>query len=228
MINFEKSPNVPPSLSIEKQKKSGTYLQPDVLEQLSKDFYDKCYLCEDKHLTSINVEHFVSHQGDVDKKFDWENLGWACGHCNNIKLDSYDDILRCTDFTTIITNEIQFDIKPMPKEKTVIKATSKNPSNAVTKTIELLCKIYNGHTPIKMMEANNLRKKLIKNIREFSNFLVEFYAESSEPVDKEEAKKAIHKELQLGSAFLAFKIWIIKSNEEYFGDFGHVLPSFSI
>lgn len=34
-----------------------------------------------------NVEHLLPHKNGkcLDRKFDWENLFWSCGHCNAIK-----------------------------------------------------------------------------------------------------------------------------------------------
>ena len=84
MINIEKSKQVPSSLEIEKNKainsnnpKSGKHNSEDVIEQLEKDFYKKCYLCETK-ATSFEVEHLISHKGDFELKFDWDNLFLSC------------------------------------------------------------------------------------------------------------------------------------------------------
>lgn len=45
------------------------------------------------------VEHLLPHKNGKykDRKFDWENLFWACGHCNGIKnQNKYDEgILNC-------------------------------------------------------------------------------------------------------------------------------------
>ena len=33
------------------------------------------------------VEHLLPHKNGeyVDRKFDWDNLFWSCGHCNGVK-----------------------------------------------------------------------------------------------------------------------------------------------
>jgi len=80
MIYFEKSQPAPECLEKEKSKKSGNYKCAGVLKRLKDDFKNKCYICESKAPTTINVEHFKSHQGDSDLKFDWNNLFWSCGH----------------------------------------------------------------------------------------------------------------------------------------------------
>jgi uncharacterized protein (TIGR02646 family) len=98
LLFFEKSQPAPECLAQEKGKKSGDYKCGDVLQRLQADFKNKCYICEIQAPTVINVEHFRPHKGDRDLMFDWNNLFWACGHCNNTKLAKYGDILDCTNF----------------------------------------------------------------------------------------------------------------------------------
>lgn len=40
-----------------------------------------------KELQDPNVEHLLPHKNGryPERKFDWENLFWSCGHCNGIK-----------------------------------------------------------------------------------------------------------------------------------------------
>ncbi len=95
MLFFAKSQPAPECLAHERTKPSGDYKCGDVLTRLQDDFKHKCYICEAQP-TSINVEHFRPHKGDRDLMFDWNNLYWACTHCNNTKLAKYTDILDCT------------------------------------------------------------------------------------------------------------------------------------
>ena len=104
MINIKKSEHPPKCLSEEKKKANGDYKCGEVLDRLKEDFHNKCYLCEEKEPSTINVEHFIPHQGNKDLKFDWKNLFWACGHCNNTKLAKYKNIIDCTDFSRIVTD----------------------------------------------------------------------------------------------------------------------------
>ena len=97
MVKIERTATPPPSLAIEREKKSGSYREPDVILQLRQDFHDKCYLCEIDELQSAEVEHLHSHGGDVDLMFSWPNLFLSCRHCNSIKNQSQyrDTILDC-------------------------------------------------------------------------------------------------------------------------------------
>lgn len=98
MVKIERTPTPPASLA-EQSKKNGSYREPDVIEQLKKDFHGKCYICELDDLTDIQVEHLLPHHNRRIKErvFDWNNLFYSCPHCNNIKKEQkYDEkILDC-------------------------------------------------------------------------------------------------------------------------------------
>lgn len=87
MVKVVRSFPAPESLAKEAKKASGRYDKPDVIERLKEDFHNKCYICEMKELQDPNVEHLLPHKNGKypERKFDWENLFWACGHCNGIK-----------------------------------------------------------------------------------------------------------------------------------------------
>ena len=99
MVKIERTPTPPASLAIERKKVHGSYASEDVISQLKKDFHSKCYLCELKDLTDIEVEHLLPHYNRKIKErvFDWNNLFYACPHCNSIKNDRiYDEkIIDC-------------------------------------------------------------------------------------------------------------------------------------
>lgn len=99
MVKIERSFPAPKSLAVEAKKANGSYSEKDVVERLKKDFHNKCYICEMRELQDPNVEHLLPHKNGKysERKFDWENLFWSCGHCNGIKNNSkYDEgILDC-------------------------------------------------------------------------------------------------------------------------------------
>lgn len=74
-------------LALEAQKANGSYSKPDVVKQLKEDFHNKCYICELSDLQDAQVEHLLPHLDGKypERKFDWNNLFWSCGHCNNVK-----------------------------------------------------------------------------------------------------------------------------------------------
>ena len=87
MVKVERSFPAPASLAVEAQKVKGSYSMPDVVKQLKEDFHNKCYICELSELQDAQVEHLLPHfDGKYpERKFDWNNLFWSCGHCNNVK-----------------------------------------------------------------------------------------------------------------------------------------------
>lgn len=217
MIYFEKSQPAPDCLEKEKLKKSGDYKCGCVLERLKTDFKNKCYICESKAPTGINVEHFKSHQGNVHLKFDWNNLFWSCGHCNNTKLALFDDILNCTDLNDDIENALKYEFKPFPHEQIIVENLKDNPKTKNTKN--LLLAVFNGTTKLKTIEADNLRSELLKEIRKYQEHLCDYY-EAYDQKHKNDLLLKIKSHLNSASAFTAFKRQIIKDNPKLFSDFG--------
>lgn len=210
MVYFEKSLPAPKSLAIEKKKKNGKYNSEDVLKQLQTDFKNKCYLCERKAPASINVEHFVAHQSNIDLKFDWNNLFWSCVHCNNTKLINYNNILNCTNIEDDVENALYYHMPPYPKELVHIEVLKTSKKAISTK--ELLLKIYNGSTKHKIIEAANIRTALLNDIWDFQNALLEYYNSDNDEEISNSYLVKIKRHLRRSSNFTAFKRWIIKKN----------------
>ena len=81
-----------------------------------------------------------------------------------IVLAGYDDILNCT-IDTEIESKIDFLLNPYPKEIPILTTLSED--ETTKNTVELLNKIYVGHTVLKKLESANLRngKLLIVNCK---------------------------------------------------------------
>lgn len=203
MFNVNKSYPEPESLKIEKSKANGKYNLSDVMERLVEDFFNKCYLCEEKEISGINVEHFKPHKGDIDKKYDWSNLFLVCPHCNNIKLGDEKELLDCTNSNHKVYEWMEYNFINFPKTKVEIKKLYDN--DAVDNTVNLLNSIYNGTTITKKLEAENIKKKIMREIQSFENLLIKHYTKS-EPNYIEEIKEKLSRK----SSFSAFKRWIIK------------------
>ena len=219
MINFAKSQPAPTCLEEEKIKVSGDYKCGDVLERIKTDFCNKCYICESKAPETINVEHFVAHQQDVDLKFDWNNLYWSCGHCNNTKLAKYNNLLDCTDPGSNVDTRLRIHIDPFPKEKVEVVANDDDPSTLETQ--ELLDDVYNGTTTLKKIEAGNLRDEILREIRKFQDLLFQYF--DIEPHhDKEEVLSKIRGHLSNNSAFTSIKRWIVRDHPDLFEEFGGI------
>ncbi len=127
MVKVERSFPAPKSLVEEAKKVTGKYDKQDVIEQLKRDFHNKCYICEMKELQDPNVEHLLPHKNGkyLERKFDWENLFWSCGHCNGIKNNTkYDQgIIDCCKLDPekylqfyLIDNAVAIDVSDIKDE----------------------------------------------------------------------------------------------------------------
>lgn len=223
MINFIKSTpsdEILKKLSEEKVKKSGTYNIPEVVEALEKEFHNKCYICEQKNVKSINIEHFKPHKDkDMDLKFDWNNLYYACSHCNNLKSSKYDNILNPGDPEDDVENFMHYGMPILHKRANVeIKACVEN-NEKVNNTVELLNYVYNGKTAIKDIEAINIKNDLVKELVNFTKWLNEYDDDELEEDEKEALKRNIRKGLNTKSAFTAFKRQIVKDIDYFYNEF---------
>lgn len=213
MIYFPKSQPAPASLP-----KEG-YRCAEVLDRLQADFHDKCYLCEQKNPTNINVEHFIPHRGNEAIKLSWDNLFWVCGHCNNTKeqiekgADSVQRFLDCSQEKQDVLNWIKYCFTPIAKASVNLenKCTDVTFHNFTENTIKLLNAIYNGTTPLKTKESENLKRSLRTEIDAFYKVINEYYDDPQE-MDKPFLLRNIKTRLSKKSAFTAFKRWIILEN----------------
>jgi uncharacterized protein (TIGR02646 family) len=211
MVYFEKSQPAPDCLELEKIKANGNYKCDNVLERIKNDFKNKCYLCESKEPISINIEHFRPHEGNIDLKFDWNNLFWSCGHCNNTKLAGYQNILNCIDASHDVENKLKYQFNPFPFETVKIIALDDSTETLMTK--DLLLAVYNGTTKLKTIESANLRNKLLEEIMDFQRLLCEYFRDTNSQDDKDHFLRKIRGHIHRGSNFTAFKRWIIRENE---------------
>ena len=223
MVYLPKSPIAHPCLATEKAKANGNYNCGQVLETLKNDFKNKCYICETKEPHSINIEHFKAHRGDNDLKFDWQNLFYCCGHCNNTKLAkaAFEDILNCTIELDGVDTKIKYTIKPLPKEKAEITALEN--TDRVNNTVRLLDEAYNGTTTLKLIESANIRSKLLSEIRAFYDLLLEYDNDLYDENEKLQIKNKIIRELRPASNFTAFKRWIIRDSDYFRPQFAEYL-----
>ena len=219
MIYLPKSQPPPESLAIEKLKKSGKNDCDDVLERLREDFKNKCYICEEKGISPTNTEHFIPKKDNIDLKFDWNNLFLSCVHCNGIKLAraKFDNILNCTIEAHQVDIKIKYLINALPKENEYkITLLALEDEIKVNNTISLLNAVYNGHntTTRQSLDADNLRDKLLKDVKKFQNFLLKYNENNPDLQEKNKLKNKIIREIQSSAGFCAFKRWIIRQDNK--------------
>lgn len=221
MVYLEKSQPSPDCLAKEAQKAHGDYKCDPVLNRLVADFKNKCYLCEGKVLSTMNVEHFKPHRGDKRLKFSWDNLFLACGHCNNTKSDRFGNILNCTVLSDHVETRLKYTIQPFPADTVHIDPLSDD--ERVLETQQLLIAIYNGTTPLKRLEAHNLRLALIKEVVDFQWNLEAYFDDTNNEADRSYYREKIEQQLSRAAPFTAFKRWIVRDSAKYLEAFRHAL-----
>ena len=209
MIKITKSPE-PAQLSLERMKASGTYRHPDIIAVIKKDFYNRCYLCEDNP-QSINIEHLVPHRDNHELIFKWENLFWSCSHCNNIKLAKYDDILDCT-VQPDIEEILIYNFEPFPTEEVKIEIVpSYKEAIQANQTQALLLDVFNGTTTLKSIESNGLRKFITTELINLQGLLRDLDNENKSEEEIADIKLKLTTALSPKSLFASFKRSKVKS-----------------
>jgi hypothetical protein len=203
MIKINKRP-LPAGVEI---KHESHYRSGIVFDLLFEDCFGKCYICEDKTVTSLNVEHRIPHRGDDQLKYDWNNLFLSCGHCNNIKGNGFGEMINpcITDPESVLELRLETDDLI---ERVVITQLVKD--HSVSITAELLEKVYNGEsTAIKRVEAANLRNKIADTLLRFQQYIMGYKEESDLGY-----ADIIADEISHSSAFAAFKRQIVRDTPE--------------
>ncbi len=207
MVKVSRSFPAPNSLAEEAMKLTGRYDKPDVIERLKKDFHNKCYICEMKDLQDPNVEHLLPHKNGKysERKFDWENLFWSCGHCNGIKnRGKYDEgIIDCCrqdpenylDFQ-VIKEDVIIHVKNMNAEK------YKRTALLITETFSLKntgMRTYTCDVRLKLLQKE--MDILYKQLEKFHNH-----------PDSKVTIRMISSLLRRESAFAAFKRCYVRNH----------------
>lgn len=209
MFNVVRNELAPTSLA-DKRK----YDSDDVWEALNNVFHKKCYICETSEPQDINVEHFVPHDDNEDLKFDWNNLYFSCGRCNNIKLAKYNDLLDCCDPDTDVVRAVKH-IPPVTPYAKQLQIEAQHDDDKTKLTAELLDKVFNSvHTPNKAVSASFLRKRVFDQYNLLLTQLNNYYNPVALPEEKEKAVERIKLLLKATSPYSAFISWCIIEDEE--------------
>ncbi len=212
MVKIRRSFPAPASLETESRNPSGgSYTRADVLQRLKEDFHDKCYICEMKELQDPEVEHLLPHKNRTypERVFDWNNLFWACGHCNKVKNQrKYDEgILDCCDQDP--EDVISFRLR---ETKVIVTAKAEDDSKAVLTAI-LVEEVFNLKNTAMRDHKRELR---FRKLNEEMNVLYD----NLEEMKKNPGSRVIMRKLQAllrrESAFAAFKRNYVRENSRQF------------
>ncbi len=213
MVKIKRSFPAPPSLEIEAKKVSGKYDKPDVIKRLREDFYDKCYICELKDLQDPEVEHLLPHENGKypERKYDWNNLFWSCGHCNKVKNNekySSGIIDCCVDdpeeymFFRLRNGNVEISSKDKENEKAGLTAM-------------LVYEVFNlKNTGMRTYKSDMRFQELNQEMNILYDNLEELKKNPNSKVTIRKIKALLRRE----SKFAAFKRNYIRENEKEFKD----------
>ena len=200
MIKVERSQPAPESLAVEAQKKDGQYNKPDVTERLRQDFHDKCYICGIQGLQDPVVEHRLPHKNGLyhERKFDWNNLFWSCGHCNGIKnRGKYDEgIIDCCVRDPEGLLEFEWDEKN-------VSVSAVMPDDAEAKlTAELLYEVFNVRNTGTRVITSRIR---FNSLLEQMNIVIKALDKYKKHPERRHNQRMLQAHLRKESAFAEFK-----------------------
>lgn len=226
MVYFKKTDLEPLVLSSIRSS-LGDYRHQDIISAIKADFHDKCYICEQKGISSINIEHFAPHKDiNMIRKYNWNNLFWACSHCNTIKSSNYDGkLLNCTIKADNIDTKIRYmlNFNSINREDQIIINNIDNSINTLN-TVDLLKKVYKGTTTLNKHHSVLLRNKIYDEIFDFQNTLDKYLISEDEEKKEEIYLHFIKIGLSNKSSFSAFKRDIVRNNPKYSQFVQYILP----
>lgn len=169
------------------------YRDPVVVEQMRKDFHGKCYICEQKNFSNLNVEHFKPHKGNEDIKLDWYNLYFSCSRCNSIKNKYYEDMLDCCNREHLVEDWIKIYYRTPDEDIEVINACPHNHehfSKAETSKNLIASCFNNGNSGVQEISKENLREKIIEVHSSFLEQRLNFFRNLDNWLDDEKIREA--------------------------------------
>lgn len=165
MFNTVRIPDAPDCLNAER------YNTKEVVEILEPMFLGKCYLCEQDELSDPEIEHFDPHEGDVTKKYDWNNLYYSCGRCNSIKSNIHRNLLDCCDPNVDVFREIQCLLPSTPDSLVAVVALNRPDDEKTKNTVRLIERCYNEkNTPLRGITRSVLMEKLFEHYTDFLTY----------------------------------------------------------
>lgn len=213
MVKVKRSFPEPASLAIEKEKSDGKYNKQDVIDRLVTDFNNKCYICELDELQDPQVEHLKPHFDGkyIDRKFDWNNLFWSCGHCNSVKNQrKYDNhIIDCC--VSDPEERIYFRLH---NGNTEIEAKDINDYDA-RMTAELVTEVFNiKNSGMRVYKSDKRFNELNREMNKLYDTLEELSQNPDSLFALNKLKALIRRE----SRFAAFKRCYIRDYETKYAD----------
>ncbi len=151
------------------------YNEKSVEDALKKDFFKKCYICEES-TRHFEVDHFYPQKFYGHLVNQYENLFYICQKCNKLKpkiINTYsgNEILDCCKLDPAEYIKLKLNSKECKVEVEQIKNNSIL-NIIISETIKLLNRIVTTHHPTKnpnpnpkTLQSNHDKKRSGSNIR---------------------------------------------------------------
>lgn len=189
------------------------YNTEEVVKILHPMFYGKCYLCESDELSDPEIEHFDPHEKNDQKKYDWNNLYYACGRCNSIKSTTHKNLLDCCDSSIDIFRTIKCVLPSTPDSPINVIAMQEAGNQKTKNTVALLEKCYNeDNTALRGITRAALIENLFDHFTDFLEYRRMLKNKRSTDDEKRHAKGRIEAMLKVSFPFSVFWRWHLLSD----------------
>jgi len=217
---FKVTRSFPPPESLTAKR---SYAGDDVLEALNRDFLGKCYICETQEPLSLNVEHFVAHEGDEELTYSWDNLFLSCARCNNFKRHHYNNLLNCTDNRIDILRAIEHIAPASPGAK--VRIIARLPDESTQSTAELIYRIFNeDNTGNKRVTSAYMKKRLFSEYATFVRHINKYIDPNTIEDDKTQAVLHIRHMVREAQQYSAFLRWVALNDPTIYALVEDIIP----
>lgn len=186
-----------------KPKKPVSYRNSDVLEAFDRCFYAKCYLTEQKFISSykLDIDHFIPQNEAPELIYEWSNL-YPAEHTANMSKPrktpqgGYMDPCNPDDD---VEKEILYSLSSYG-ESPQFKAS--DPSNTkCCNTVELLNKLHNGTDKESEKRTVDLRHAIHKKYIKILNKIIEWQKFTLNSQEKFQAERELKDLLSRKSSY---------------------------
>jgi len=193
-----------PALDVKKN-----YLSQQVIFELEKIFYGKCYLCEDV-VSDPQIDHFIPVEVDETKKYDWNNLYYSCSRCNSIK-GTATNLLDCCDPEIDVFSEIKCLCAKNKTDDVLVEPQS---NDVKTKnTAQLLHRCYNeNNTAIRCISRKQLHERIFTKYSDFLEQTNKLFDIDCPENEQTRAKQQLQNMSDVAYPFSVFWKWHILSD----------------
>jgi uncharacterized protein (TIGR02646 family) len=217
---FKVTRSFPPPESLAARR---SYAGDDVLEALNRDFLGKCYICETQEPLSLNVEHFVAHEGVEELTYSWGNLFLSCARCNNFKRHHYNNLLNCTDDRIDILRAIEHIAPASPGAK--VRIIARRPDESTRSTAELIYRIFNeDNTGNKKVTSAYMKKRLFSEYATFVRHINKYIDPNTIEEDKTQAVLHIRHMVRDAQQYSAFLRWVALNDPMIYALVEDIIP----